>query len=87
MRVTRETEEIRNSGDLVEPGGIPELVLSTAQASEHSALQQFYHCSFSSSELLEVPVQPYSFSSCPRNSLKCLHPPSTDRKWNVISFD
>lgn len=67
----------RNSGDVVEPGGIPELVLSTAQASEHWALQQFYQCSLSSSELLDVPVQPHSFSSC--LTLKCLHSPSADR--------
>lgn len=43
MRVTRETEEeTRDSSDVAEPAGIPELVLSTAQASEHLALQQFY---------------------------------------------
>lgn len=80
VMVTRETqEETRDGGDLAEPAQRPELVLSTTWASEHLALQQFYLWSFSSSELLEVPVQFHSFSSCPTNSPKCLPPPFADR--------
>lgn len=42
-----------------------ELVLSTAQASEHLALQQFDLCFFPSSELLKSACAAHTPSSCP----------------------
>lgn len=86
MRATRETEG--TSGDIAEPAGIPELVLSTAQASEHLALQQFYLCCFSSSEIWKCLCNLTAFH--PALQIRpnvCTHHLMTDLKWNEISFD